>query len=128
MSGRGGDGAGMDVRRRVGSCGGRRDGAGALPEGGCQLGAGGVRGAHEHDPGGGGDRRGEQPVERFALQPQVAAAPVTFRTAACQQARRLEDAEVMGQQVGGHVEQLAQLRGGRVTEAKLVHDQQPVRV
>ena len=122
-----GDGAG--VHGGCGVCAGRRrrDRAGAVPQRGGELRTRGVVGADEHDP----DRvvhlGRSQRGERAGRECQVGAAPVRLRAVPGQHTGLLQRADVVGEQVRRHVEELLQLGRGRLTQEERVDDGQPSR-
>ena len=98
------------------------------PEGGGELRAGRVVGAHEEHALRGDRRRDDDAVEPVAAQRDVAAAMVTLRHAPLDQACRLEHVQVMGRGVGRQRSGIGQLPKGPVTEQQLVDDSEPVAV
>lgn len=110
------DGSRIDRRRRMGSSGGGRDRAAAPPQCGSELRASGVTGAHEQHPLGCADRPGLQGLERVQPKVEVGAAAVALGAPPFHETRRLERLEVVGEQVGGHLEHRCQFRGGGVAE------------
>ncbi len=115
---RGGDRAGLDGVCRVGAGRGCRDVAGVVPEGGGELGAGGVAGADEHHPPHPEPRRRGQPRERVGGEVQVGAAPVGLRPSAHQESGVLELVQVMREQAGRDSQPGLQLDRGDIAQGQ----------
>jgi len=94
------DRAGMDGRRGVGAGRGGGDVAARGPQGGRELGAGGVVGADEHHPHDRLSRCRCQVGEGLVVQSQVGTAAVAFGAGAFDQPCVGQDAQVVGEQVG----------------------------
>lgn len=119
-----GDGARVDLMGRLGTCRCRRSAALILPEDGRNLGPGRVVGANE-------ENRAIRllPAERkagnsFVSQRHIATPPVTARCRARDQARFVQDSEMVGQQVGPQVVACAEVLRGLVGRKQILDDRQ----
>ena len=99
-----------------------------LPERGGQLGPCAVSRADEQYAAGPVLGPGDQALQGAWSKPDVAAAPVSFRTVAGCQTGLVQRSQMMGQQIRRHPQLGLQLRRGEVPQRQQINDAQPRRI
>lgn len=71
---------------------------------------------------------GSEALQRPGSQAHITAPPVSFRTMPNGQSGGLHGPQVMGQQIGGHIQFHLQFRGRHIPQRQKVHDAEPCRI